>query len=126
MLRVWLPVDDGSEKDENAKRALKGAITSFEKSNPGYTWNWDEKSLVGKSVGIMMRNEEWEYNGKRGWAVRPFRAISVDSVINGDYTLPKDKPLNGDAYEQPAYNAPAAPAPQAEFMVVETDDSLPF
>lgn len=93
VLRQWLPKDDGSEKDEWTKRSLKGMITSFERSNAGYQFNWNEKSLEGKLVGVLFRNEEWEYNNQTGWAVRPFRAISADSVRNGDFTLPKEKPL---------------------------------
>lgn len=93
VLRQFIPKDDGSEKDEWTKSSFKGMCTCFEKSNPGYVWNWDETSLVGKLVGILFRNEEYDFNGKQGWAVRPFRAISVDSVRSGDFTLPKDKPL---------------------------------
>jgi len=93
VLRLWLPTDDGSEKDEWTKSSLKGFVTSFEKSNPGYEFDWNEASLVGKVVGILFRNEEWEYDGKTGWAVRPFKAISTDSVRNNDFRLPKDKPL---------------------------------
>ena len=93
VLRVWLPKDDGSQNDEWTKSTFKGMCTAFEKSNPGYVWNWDERSLVGRMVGVLFRNEEWEYDGKTGWAVRPFRAISVDSVRSGDFTMPKDKPL---------------------------------
>jgi len=105
VLRVWLPKDDGSENDEWTKSTFKGMCTAFEKSNPGYVWNWNEQTLVGRMVGILFRNEEWEYDGKTGWAVRPFRAISVDSVRSGDFRTPKDKPLKkntsggyGDSY----------------------------
>lgn len=119
VLRVFLPRDDNSEKDEITKRTLKGMVTSFEKSNPGYVWNWDETSIVGKQVGILYRNEEWEYNGKTGWAVRPFRAISVDSVREGSFTFPPDKPLHG------ASSAPAPIASNGGYTAVETDD-LPF
>ena len=93
VLRVWLPKDDGSEKDEITKRSFKGMVTSFEKSNPGYVFDWNENSLVGKTIGVLFRNEEWDYNGKHGWAVRPFRAISADMVRNNEFTIPKDKPL---------------------------------
>lgn len=93
VLRQWLPKDDGSERDEWTKSSFKGMVTSFEKSNPGFVWNWDEAALAGKLVGILFRNEEWEYEGKTGWTVRPFRAISADGVRSGDFTLPKDKPL---------------------------------
>ena len=93
VLRQWIPKDNGTEQDEWTKSSFKGMLAAFEKSNPGYQWNWDETSLAGKLIGILYRNEEWEYDGKTGWAVRPFRAIDVDLARAADYTLPKDKPL---------------------------------
>lgn len=96
-LKQWIPKDDGSEKDEWTKSAFKGMVTSFEKSNPGYQWDWDEASLVGKLIGVLFRNEEWEFNGKHGWAIRPFKALSVDMVRSGDFKLPDDKPLKDKA-----------------------------
>ena len=56
VLRVWVPNDDGSDKDEMTKRGFKGMVTAFEKSNPGYVWDWNENSLVNKQVGILFRN----------------------------------------------------------------------
>lgn len=119
VLRIWLPSDDGSEKNEKTKRALKGMVTSFENSNPGYRWNWDETSLVGKTVGIIYREEEWEYNGKTGWTAKPLRCMSAQKVRDGDYTIPDKKPLRGDAYDSGYTAAPAG------MTAVETDD-LPF
>lgn len=120
LLRVWIPKDDGSDNDEITKRNFKGMTTSFEKSNPGYQWDWNENSLVGKTVGILFRNEEWDYNGKTGWAVRPFRTISADTVRNEEYTLPKDKPLKN---KQTA--APASQNPNNGYVEVD-DEELPF
>ena len=118
ILRMWLPKDDGSDNDEMTKRTFKGMTTAFERSNPGYQWDWNENSLVGKTVGILFRNEEYDYQGKQGWAVRPFRAISADTVRDGEYTLPKDKPLK---------NKPAsAPAANNGYVEVDLDDELPF
>ena len=131
VLRVWLPKDDGSDRDEWTKSTLKGMVTSFEKSNPGYRWNWDERSLVGRMIGIMFRNEEWEYEGKTGWAVRPFRAMSVDSVLSGDYQLPKDKPLKnkssggyGEAYD--SFATPSNSYSNDFAMLDDADAQLPF
>lgn len=123
-LRVWLPTDDGSDKDEITKRTLKGMVTAFEKSNPGYAFDWNEASLVGKTVGILFRNEEWDYNGKHGWAARPFRAISTDSVREGSYTLPKDKPLSKTETAVPSYFMPQSDV--NGFVQVDEDDDLPF
>lgn len=130
VLRVWLPKDDGSENDEWTKRTFKGMVTAFEKSNPGYVWNWDEKSLVGRMVGVLFRNEEWEYDGKTGWAVRPFRAISVDSVRSGDFTLPKDKELKNKVsggYGE-SYDSFATPNGSSnDFAILDDSDAqLPF
>lgn len=130
VLRVFLPKDDGSQKDEWTKSTLKGLVTAFEKSNPGYKWNWDERSLAGRMIGIMFRNEEWEYDGKTGWTVRPFRAISTDSVRSGDFTLPKDKPLKkesssgfGESYDGFA----SASSYSNDFaMLDDSDAQLPF
>lgn len=125
VLRIWLPKEDGSDKDEFNKRILKGMVTAFESSNLGYTWNWNEKSLEGKLIGILFRNEEWENEGKSGWAVRPFRAISAVNVKVGDFILPKDKPL---ANKSSASSAPSylPPSDTNGFVKVDLEDDLPF
>lgn len=134
VLRQFLPKNDGSDKDEWAKSLLKGLTTAVEESNRGYTWNWEEKSLAGKEIGILMRNEEWEYNGKHGWAVRPFRAISVDSIADATFKLPKDKPLKGRETASSPYGQAPFPdyggynvAPAPDFVMLEDDDAqFPF
>ena len=128
VLRLWLPKEDGSDKDEWTKSILKGFISAVEESNRGYTWNWDEKSLAKKEIGILFRNEEWEYEGKTGWATRPFRAISVDSVEDGSYTVPKDKPLkNKPAPAQtPTYGNYPIPGSSDFTMLENGDEQLPF
>lgn len=132
--RQFLPKNDGSDPDEWAKSRLKGLVTAFERSNPGFKWAWDEQSLVGKIVGILMRREEWEWNGKTGWAIRPFRAMSADKVRNAEYTLPKDKPLKDKAAATPAYayntittSNPGSFAPASDWsQFTNDDDELPF
>lgn len=124
LLKVWLPKDDGSEKDEWTKRTFKGMVTAFEKSNPGYQFDWNEASLAGKMVGILYRNEEWEMNGRSGWTVRPFRAISADSVRSGDFTLPKDKPLKNKSTYSGYTDFQTAPG--QTFTELNDDGDLPF
>lgn len=128
VLRQFIPKDDGSERDEWTKSSFKGLVTSVEKSNPGYQWDWDESSLVKKKVGILYRNEEWEYEGKNGWTVRPFRAISVESVRDEDFTLPKDKPLKNKTafgYQDMGYRSYTNSAPGFNALD-ESDSDLPF
>lgn len=116
ILRLWLPKNDGSEMDGWNKSALKGFTNAVEDSNAGYTWDWEEKSLKGKSIGMLFREEEWELDdGRTGITAKPFRALSITAVEDGKYTIPKPKLLK-----------PKAEAP-ASFEEISGDDgSLPF
>ena len=118
VVRLYLPVEDGSEKDGLTASILKGAIEAIEDSNSGYTWNWDEKTLKGKTVGCILRNEQWAFNGRTGWKAQPFKLIAADKIRSGDFKIPKEKGLAGQS-------APAATSAPAGFEVVE-DDDLPF
>lgn len=94
VIRYFLPLEDGSEKDDYTKSKFKAFINAVEDSNPKYHWDWDENTLKGKFIGMITRNEEWEYNGKTGFTVKPFLLMSVDRINNHTYTLPADKLLN--------------------------------
>ena len=127
VIRQWVPKDDGSEKDEWTKRSFKGMVSAFERSNFGFQWNWDEASLNGKTVGILFRNEEWEYEGKSGWAVRPFKIIDADRVRSGDFKLPDNKPLkNKNVSDFGAMNQGYSQTNQQDFTVIADDEDLPF
>lgn len=93
---VFIPKDDGSELDGYTKQAFKRFITSVEKSNEGYVWNWDEKSLKGKAFGGIFGREEFiTKEGDRKFAVKCRFPRSIDSIRNGDYKIPEDKLLKG-------------------------------
>lgn len=91
--RLNIPKDDGSEKDGWTKRTFGGAIWAIENSNPGFHWDWDEKKLKGKTIGVLFRNKEWEYNEKTGWTTECCALASADDIRSGKFTMPKDKPL---------------------------------
>ena len=46
--------------DEEAAGRFKGSMKAIEDSNAGYAWDWDEKLLKGKRVGVVFREEEFE------------------------------------------------------------------
>lgn len=102
VLRLYLPKEDGTEKDEWTKSTFKGVVAAIEDSNPGYHWDWDETKLKGKKVGCIFRNEEWEWAEKTGFTARPFKFIAVDKIRTGAFRLPKDKLLKRDEYSSPA------------------------
>lgn len=93
---VFIPKDDGSELDGYTKQAFKRFITSVEKSNEGYVWNWDEKSLKGKAFGGIFGREEFiTKEGDRKFAVKCRFPRSIDSIRSGNYKIPEDKLLKG-------------------------------
>lgn len=58
--RLRIPNDDNTKAlyPESDLKRFNDAIYRIEQSNPGYHWNWDEKSLVGLLVGINMQQAE--------------------------------------------------------------------
>ena len=91
--RLYIPLDDGSEKDGWTKRTFGNAIWAIEDSNLGYHWDWDEATLKGKLVGVLYRNKEWKMNGNTGWTTECCALTSVDDIRQGNFKMPKDKPL---------------------------------
>ena len=112
--RLNEPKDDGSESDGWTKNTFNGAMWAIEQSNPGYHFDWDEKSLIGKTVGVIFRNREWEMNGNTGWTTEAGMLESADNIRAGKYKLMKDKPLKKTS---------AAPAIQP---AAENSDDLPW
>lgn len=91
-LRLTVP-DENSKYFESNKRVFSNAIWAIENSNEGYKWNWDEKTLEGKKVGVLFRNKEWEKDGQTGWTTECCAFESVENIKNGNFKMPKDKPL---------------------------------
>lgn len=116
--RINLPKDDGSEMDQWNVRRLKAAMIAIEKSNDGYVWNWDENSLVGKFVGGLFGNKEYEYNGSRGFYTECRTLCSTERIRSGNFTIPKDKMLENKT----SSNDMAIPA---GFFAVD-DEDIPF
>lgn len=74
------------DKDGNCSPYFKGLIKAIEESNPGYSFtaSWDEKTLVGKSVGMVFREEEYVNNdGEIRTTVKPAFPRSVEAVRAG-------------------------------------------
>lgn len=118
VVRLSVPTDDGSERDGWTKRAFKTAIQAIEDSNKGYHWDWNETALKGKTIGVLVRQKEWEYDGKHGWAPECFKLISADLVREGKFKMPEDKALNGEFVSVNAVGQSASS--------VSAGDDLPF
>jgi len=75
------PPLDGDE--DWRKRSFEGAMWCIEQSNPGYAWDWDEKKLKLKKVGISIRRRLYSSNGKDRETFEIGRLETVEDVRNG-------------------------------------------
>lgn len=110
---------------DSAASMFKGFINAIEKSNKGYQWNFDEKTLVNKVVGLIIADEQYQ-NQKGQVRVRNYVAAvrSVEIIEKGEYEIPALKELTTTK----ATNAPANdPIPDFGdvFNTTPTDTSAP-
>lgn len=91
---------------ETARPFFKAFKTAVEESNPGYKFNNDESTLIGKYIGLTIGTEEYE--AKDGSAkTRQYvdKARSVAAIRSGDFDIPEDKLL-----KKPSENNGPVPA----------------
>lgn len=98
--RIAIP--SGKEDEEEwVRRSFEGNLWCVEQSNPGYTWDWDEKKLKGKKVGINIRNRLYTYNNKNRTTTEIGQLESIEDVKNGKCKKLKDrdqrKPIEEDS-----------------------------
>ncbi len=86
---------------EKARGFFKKMLTAFEKSNPGFKFDNDEKKLKRKLIGLVLGYEEYVGNDdkiKERITVTDF--LSVDDVRAGRFEVPKLKKLDDDEYDR--------------------------
>lgn len=94
---------------------FKAFITAIEKSNNGYSWNWDEKGLAGKFCVVVFRDEEYLKDGQVKVMAKADEIRSIQALKENKIVI---KPLK--KLETPvSTEAVAAP-------VELTDEELPF
>lgn len=90
---------------ENSLPFFKGFVTALENSNKGYQWDNDETKFVGKLIGFVIGEEEYEGKDKNGAPkvkVRTYVAErhSVDAIKEGDFQVPEFKKLTNGITER--------------------------
>ena len=80
---------------ESALSMFKGFITAVEKSNKNYKWDFNEKSIVKKYIGLIIGDEEY-LTQKGAKRVRNYVASvrSLEAIEKGDFTIPALKELD--------------------------------
>ena len=61
-LRIPNPENTKAMYPESDLRNFNDAMFRIESSNPGYHWDWEERGLIGKIVGINMQERDFKGN----------------------------------------------------------------
>lgn len=135
-----LPVMYKSYKDK-ALGFFKAFLDAVAASNPGYTWNNDERTLTRKLVGCVLREEEYRNrDGEIKVSLKPEVFYSAADIRAGKFEVLDRKCLNDaryDKYVDSKINTSSAAAPAAmpattpaqdafADMEIFGDDGVPF
>ena len=118
IIRQNIP-DEKSEKYDMQCRFFKSFVNAIEDSNDGFAWDWDEKKLKGKLLGVVFR--EVERQSQRGTVyvtTQPETVCSAEAARNGTVKIPDRKTL------APATTGAFTPASGP--VNVTPDEDLPF
>lgn len=112
----WLGTFIRSYK-EKAQGMFKHFINCIEESNQGYVWDWQERRLEGKKLGLVLGEEEYrKKDGSVGVLLVVKEIKTVQQILDGDFKIPALKKLDS-----------TAPAANATFFFETVDESeLPF
>ena len=91
------------KEDDTCLALFKGFTTIIEKSNSGYVWNFDEKTLIGKKLcGVYGLEEYTDNEGNTKTATKLVQFRSLDKL--NEIKIPKVKLLDGTFVEYEEYN----------------------
>lgn len=92
---------------EKALPMFKAFITSVEKSNKNFKWDFDEQKLKGKLVGVVIGTEEYISSaGKVKERPYVFSTHSVEAIESGNFTVPKMRKLTPSDTKAESKNEP--------------------
>lgn len=83
VLRITVPEEDDPANLAWIKSTFEGNLWAIEQSNPPYQWDWDEKKLKGKKIGINVRKRFYTYNGKDRETTEIAQLESITEVKEG-------------------------------------------
>ena len=92
---IYVPKDDGSEKDGWTKNSFAKWVNGFEDSNPGYKWDWKEDKWKGLKVGIIFGETGTVIEGKEILYTEPRFACDIKKVKDGSAPKAKFVAKNG-------------------------------
>ena len=79
---------------EKAQGMFKHFTNCIEQSNAGYEWDWNEKGLIGKFVGLVLGEEEYKNSsGEIKTKLTVNQVKTVEDIKNGNFKIPAPKKL---------------------------------
>lgn len=126
-LNIPAPKSDSEEDMKKYQRSLgffKSQIEAINKSNNiniDCSKEWDISVLKDRIVGAVFGNKEWEYDGRTGWFTECNHLLDVADVREGNFTIPKDKPLKTDNDSAQKNNVDLS-----DFGPLDTNQAVPF
>lgn len=99
---VFLPNEDPA-----SGRGIKAFIEALEASNAGFKYDWAkpfEEQIKGKTIGAVIREKEWEFDGNTGFFPELWYFCAADEVK--DTKIPKPLYLDGNKPKEPAKAEP--------------------
>lgn len=125
-VRIYCPTDDGSDKDKITKRSFASWISAFEKSNKNFSWDWDEKKLKNKIVGIVFGETGTVIDGREVTYTEARFGVDAQLVRDGKAPSAQFKAKNG--YNGTGTSGGSDSGSSDEFMKIPSDSvsDLPF
>lgn len=69
---------------------FKHFVSCIEKSNQGFTWNWDETTLVNKLIGFTITQEEYRNkNGEIKFRYKVKNFYTSEDIMNNKFKMPE-------------------------------------
>ena len=85
-----IPTKDDKPEEDWVSRKFGNNIWCVQESNPGYTWDLDEKKLKGKKVGINIRRKLYTYDNQDKETTEIGQFETVEDVKAGKCKRMKD------------------------------------
>ena len=117
VLKLWYP--NGGEYDDNSKKRMKTTLKRIKEGNNlnvDFSKEWDVAVLKGAKIGMIFRDQEYDYKGYHGFTAQPYSVISLEDLREGKFTIPQPQRLNGSG----------TAAAGGDFADLPTDEDLPF
>ena len=119
--------------DGTSAPICKHMLKNFERSNPKYLIDdytvgdeFDETSLKGKLIGVMLAGDEYAINGQVRMSLKPDRTLPISKVREGK--APEPRIRGADGKWRKASEPPPEPEPEPEEAGMELLDErdIPF